>query len=79
MEFLRLEIGLLDSLRRQWNGSEDINVIIFSNFSLIFSFSKCFEVFFIFVKFVCRPMKLFQALPMGHWTDFKDKKFVLNV
>ena len=35
--YFRLEVGMLDSLLRQWNGSEDANIMNFSKILLKFA------------------------------------------
>ena len=35
--YLKLEIRILDSLLRQWNGFEDFNILIFSKIFLDFA------------------------------------------
>ena len=47
MNFLRLEIGLLNSLWRQGNDSEGINITVFSNISLKFAIDFIFFKFFV--------------------------------
>ena len=44
--YLKLEIGILDSLWRQWNGFEDFNILNFSKISFKFAIvSKIFDNF----------------------------------
>ena len=45
---LKLEIGIVDSLLRQWNGFEDIFILIFSkillNFAIVLLANEVFQV-----------------------------------
>ena len=44
--YLKLEIGMLDSPLRQWNGSEDFNILNFSK--ILLKFAIVFNIFVVF-------------------------------
>ena len=80
MNFLRLRIGLLDSLQRHRNDSEDISFTIFSNISLEFLIDVIFKFCGHFrVNRSSRANEIFSGFADIILDRFQKQKLVLNV
>ena len=75
--YLKLEIGILDSLMRQLNGFEDFSIFIFGK--ILLKFVIVFQNFWIFLSFSefndhYWPTKLFKSCRWINWHNSKNKK-----
>ena len=74
--YFRLQTGILNSLLRQWNGSGDINILIFSKSLWKFAIvSKIFQCFLSFSEFNdhYRPLKIYKSWRWVTWQNFQTK------
>ena len=64
--YIKLEIGIQDSLLRQWNGFEDSNNLNFSKIVLKFAIFEYFVFVFFWVYRALLANEAFQVLQMGY-------------